>query len=342
MSDRFLKNIESHPCIQREASNPVLTPDDVPYPASLVFNAGVIKHNGEYIMIFRNDYGSNSGEWDDFVAGKRGCPGFQGTNIGLARSKNGIHWSVEPKPVFQLKSTEIHRAYDPRLTVIDGRFYLCFAVDTRHGIRGGIAVSDDLEKFDILHMTVPDNRNMVMFPEKINGRFVRLERPFPIYGRGGGQHFFDVWLSESPDCVYWGKSDLVLGTEDVSWVNDKIGPASPPLYTDKGWLVIFHGVDKDDARGRNGWEVSWKKRYSAGVMLLDLKDPRKRIGMAEKPLIVAEADYEISGGFRNNVIFPCGNILEDDGTVKIYYGAADTYVCLATAKLNDLLDMCLQ
>jgi beta-1,4-mannooligosaccharide/beta-1,4-mannosyl-N-acetylglucosamine phosphorylase len=162
---------------------------------------------------------------------------------------------------------DITRAYDPRLTVLEGRCFMTFAVDTRHGIRGGVAVTEDFAHWDILSMSAPDNRNMVLFPERIGGQYVRLERPMPVYGRAGRERF-DVWLSDSPDLRYWGNSAFVLGVEDVPYANLKIGPAAPPVKTARGWLTTFHAVDFDPARGKNGWEDRWQKRYTAGLMLL--------------------------------------------------------------------------
>ncbi len=320
--------LHSSPVITRYPANPVLSAKDAPYHATLVFNAGVAKFQGRYVMVFRNDYGSEAeGRLD-------------GTNMGLAYSTDGIHWQVQPKPCFDLHDSEILRAYDPRLTVLDGRCYMCFAVDTRHGLRGGIAVTDDFEHYDILSMSVPDNRNMVLFPGRVGGKYVRLERPFPVYSRGGKDRF-DIWLSDSPDLRYWGNSQLVLGVEDVRYANDKIGPGAPPIKTAQGWLTLFHAVDRDNTRGKNGWEDTWQKRYSTGIMLLDLQNPARVIGMSAGPLLAPEAPYEIAGGFRNNTIFPGGMILEDSGEVKIYYGAADTVECLATAHVDDLVRLCL-
>lgn len=321
------KDLKSSQFITRVPQNPILSAKNVPYDANLIFNAGVTKFHGQYVMVFRNDYG---------YMGKNN---FEGTNIGVAYSNDGIQWDVQQKPCFKLQDEEITRAYDPRLTVIDGKCYMCFAADTRHGIRGGIAATEDFENFDILYMSVPDNRNMVLFPEKVNDQFVRLERPFPVYSRGGLDRF-DVWLSKSPDLKYWGDSSLVLAVENVPFANDKIGPAAPPIKTKKGWLTTFHSVDIDPARGKNGWEDSWKKRYCAGIMLLDLKDPSKVIGMSKEPLIAPEIIYE-KEGFRNDVIFPGGMILEDSGEVKIYYGAADTVECLAVADVDELISLCI-
>ena len=319
-------NYQSSPVIKK-LSRPVLTYRDIPYKAALIFNAGVTKFGGRYVMVFRNDYGS----MDEHK--------LEGTNIGLAYSDDGIDWKVEPTPCFVLRDDEIRRAYDPRLTVIDGRCYMCFAVDTNHGLRGGIAVTDDFDKFEILSLSAPDNRNMVLFPEKIGGYYCRLERPMPVYSRGRDR--FDTWLSYSPDLRFWGESKLVLTVEDVPFANDKVGPGAPPVKTEKGWLATFHGVIRDESMGKNGWEASWKKKYYAGIMLLDLDDPSKIIGMSKEPLIATDQAYEVENGFRCDVIFPGGMLLEDSGEVKIYYGASDTYECMATADVNDLLKLCL-
>jgi beta-1,4-mannooligosaccharide/beta-1,4-mannosyl-N-acetylglucosamine phosphorylase len=326
MNGSTTPDLKSVPVIQRHPANPILKYQDIPYPASLIFNAGVCKYQGKYVMVFRNDYG------------RQGDTKFDGTNCGFATSTDGVKWIVHPKPVFQLKTAEISRGYDPRLTVIDGQVYMCFAIDTKHGIRGGIARTDDFEKFDILSMSAPDNRNMVLFPEKVGGMYCRLERPMPVYSRGHNDHF-DVWFADSPDLKYWGNNDLVLAREQVPFCNDKLGPAAPPIKTKKGWLTTFHAVDIDPARGKNGWEDKWIKRYTAGLMLLDLENPKEVIGLCREPLIAPETSYE-KEGFRTHVIFPGGMILEDSGEVKIYYGASDTVECLATAHVDDLLALC--
>lgn len=342
--------------ITRHPGNPILQASDVPFTATTVFNAGVIKWQGKYMMLFRNDYSASGG-----------FP-FEGCNLGLAESDDGISWRVRKKPVWDLErarsacsrfyhdrfgAKEILRFYDPRLTIIDDRCYLCFALDTTHGVRGGIAVTEDLETYEILSLSAPDNRNMVLFPEKIGGRFIRLERPFPVYGKlmvssdnnlnAGNPYIgesFDIWMSDSENLLDWGHSNLVLGAEEVPYANAKIGPAAPPVRTERGWLTSFHAVHIDKSKSLKGWEpTSWHKVYYAGMMLLDLRRPSHVIGMMRQPLIAPEAEYELDG-FRGSVIFPCGLILEDSGEVKIYYGAADTHVALATARLDDILDAC--
>lgn len=319
--------LKSSPVITRCPANPLLSYKDVPYHATLIFNAGACKYQGRYVMAFRNDFG----RWGD--------PNMDGGNIGLAYSADGIKWDVQPKPCFSMYDGEILRAYDPRLTVIDGVVHMCFAVETRHGLCGGIARTTDFDKWEVMSISAPDNRNMVLFPEKIGGKYIRLERPMPVYSRNVDR--FDMWLSDSPDLKYWGSPRLVMAVEDVPYANNKIGPAAPPIKTKKGWLTTIHAVDRDTNRTRNGWEAGpWQKRYTAGICLLDLERPWKVIGMSKEPLMAPETPYECEGGYRNYVIFPGGMILEDTGEVKIYYGAADTYECLATAHIDDLLALC--
>ncbi len=319
--------LTSSPVIKRWEGNPVLTAEDVSYPATLIFNAGVAKYQGKYVMVFRNDY---------FPDGR--TPVIGNTTLGIAYSDDGITWKAEPGPIFQIDwpYDDVIRAYDPRLIPLEGRIAMCFALDTAHGVRGGIALTDDFAHWEIMSVSAPDNRNMVLCPEKIGGKYVRLERPFPVYSRGW-QERFDIWISDSPDLRYWGHSELLLGVEDVAYADAKLGPAAPPVKTPKGWLTTFHAVDKDETRGKNGWEDVWQKRYTAGIMLLDLENPYHIVGLYEEPLMAPETPYEADEGFRQNTIFPGGMILEDDGEVKLYYGAADTVECLATASLDDLL-----
>ncbi len=324
--------LTSSPVIKRCDKNPILKASDVPYRTDLVCNAGVTKFRGRYVMVFRNDI-----RVDEHTV-------QEGVSLGLAYSNDGIVWEVQPKPCFDvhygMQDGEFINTYDPRLTVIDARCYMTFGADTRHGVRCGIAVTDDFERFEVIAIAAPDNRNFVLFPEKIGGNYVRLERPFPIYGRPGYPERFDIWISDSPDLVYWGNPQLLLGVEDVPFSNQKIGAGPPPIKTSKGWLTVFHASDFDASRGRDGYERSWKKRYSAGVMLLDLADPRKVVGMSRNPLLAPEAPYETTGGYRNKVVFPTGMILEESEEVKIYYGAADTCICLASAQLDDLVALC--
>lgn len=318
--------MEKSSSVIKKLDKPVLTKHDLQYSSELVFNAGVCKADGRYVMVFRNDYGTFNGSK------------FEGTNLGIAFSNDGINWEVAPDPVITPCGGEITRVYDPRLTAIDGEIIICFACDTKHGLMGGVGRLRDFREIEIVSLLPPDNRNLALLPEKVNGNYVLLERPMPVYSRGIDR--FDMWVCESPDLVHWGNHRLIMGVEDVTFADNKIGPAAPPVRTPAGWLTTFHAVEIDPSRGKNGWEDRWQKIYRAGIMLLDLEDPSKITGKYEQPLIVCDRDYELEGGFRKDVIFPGGMILEESGEVKIYYGASDTVECLATADVSEIINLC--
>ena len=326
--------------LTRIPNNPILCEADIPWDCMSVFNAGVCKWEGGYKMLFRTD------------SGPKEMPDSRLTRVGLASSKDGYKWTVDEEPVFDQEkmriwlkgqyaarfgNEEIVRIYDPRITVIEGEVYLCFALDTKHGVRGGLARSSDFRNWTLLHISLPENRNMVLFPERVNGKLIRLDRPFPLYLRKNES--FDIWISESPDGELWGHHKLLLGAEEAHCGNAKIGPGAPPIKTDKGWLTTFHAVTHHPDRDLGTWarNRTWHKEYVAGLMLLDLEDPSKVIGITRQPLLQSEEPYEL-GGFRGSVIFPGGFILEDDNTVKMYYGGGDTVVALAEGKLDELLD----
>ena len=167
-----MTDYKSASCIKRyNGGLPVLDSSMVPYDACLVFNAGVAKYKDEYLMLFRDDYGYDAGP-SRFMGGNK----FRGTYLGFARSKDGLSWKCDQSPFWSaemLGDSEIFRIYDPRLIVIEEELYLCFAADTYHGLRGGIGkISSDLQNVEIISLSLPDNRNMVLFSEKI--RLIRF------------------------------------------------------------------------------------------------------------------------------------------------------------------------
>jgi len=316
----------SSPVVNRYEGNPILAARDMPFPSHMVYNAAAVKFGGRYVMMFRNLV------WDEPY---RSYTHF----LGLAYSDDGLNWEVERD--FRFKPEGTRFPADPRMTVIEGRVYVCFAEVTPHGLRGAIAVTGDFENYEMLSMSAPDNRNMVLFPERIGGKFARLERPFPVYGRREPEAF-ETWYSDSPDCRYWGNTQLVLEYDAVPFCNRKNGPAGQPIKTDRGWLTLFHAVHYDPDTVYPSWrDETWHKLYCVGIMMLDLEEPWRIVGLSREPLMVPEAPYDYeTDGCRSYTIFPCATILEDDGTVRIYYGACDTVVALATARLDDLIDLC--
>jgi predicted GH43/DUF377 family glycosyl hydrolase len=215
--------------------------------------------------------------------------------------------------------------YDPRITELEGSFYLCHAAHSGHGCRLSLLKTEDFERFEWLGLiSETDNRNGVLFPEKVGGLYARFDRP------NTGGDFGDIWLSYSPDLVYWGKSLCVLRNQDVRWAWSKIGPGAVPIKTPEGWLNVFHGV-------RTQCKAHYV--YQLGVALHDLEDPSRVIRAASEAILEPEEHYELVGQ-TPSVVFTSGAVVEDDGEVKLYYGGADTVMCLATTTVERLLYAC--
>lgn len=298
--------------LKRYSGNPIITADDVPYSCAYVYNSGAVKYKGKYFLLLRVD-----------------PPDQTSLCLGLAVSEDGYNFKIKKEPVMVSTHFENGKIYDPRITQIGDTFYICYAVSTMEGVRQAIASTKDFEYFDRISLSLPDNRNGALFPEKFGEYYVRLERPFPLYNNVGYSNL-SIWISYSPDLVFWGKHQLVLGAKDVPWGTHKIGPGAPPIKTDQGWLEIFHAVELTSAG---------EKIYRLGCMLLELENPAKIKGVAKGYILEPEEEFEKTG-YVNNVVFTCGAICEDNGEVKVYYGAADERMCVATANIDELVSLC--
>lgn len=301
--------------LQRHPHNPILTGKDFPENSGIkrVFNSGVIKAARRYWMACRVE---------DAALRNR---------IWIAESEDGYRFTPHAGPVeFPHGDPEFAEYtagmyYDPRITEIDGEFYLMHAAHSSHGCRLSLVRTGDFRRFEWLgHVSLPDNRNGALFPEKIGGLYARLERP----NTGGA--FGDMWVSYSPDLIFWGKSRCVLRNRDVRWAWTKIGPGAVPIKTAKGWLTIFHGVRTQCAQ---------HYVYQLGVCLLDSKDPSRVIGISEEAILEPEESYELVGQ-TPSVVFTSGAVAEEDGSIKVYYGGADTVQCVATGTVEGLLRAC--
>jgi len=302
--------------IERYEGNPVIRAGDIPFDCVRCFNPAAEKYEGKYVLLVRV-IGSDRSE-----------------SVALATSDDGITFDIAPAPILVPGPGDQGRLNDPRLTRIGDTYYVCYCSDPKSGITIGILATKDFKTFEPIYRSEPDNRNAVLFPEKIDGKFVRLDRPFTRWYCL--DRAYDIWLSRSPDLRYWGDHQLLLSYSDVPWGNNKIGPGPQPIRTEKGWLVIYHGAEYPD-----GTDTAWKKTYRAGVMLLDLDDPSTILARPDAPLLEPETDYETDPEFRPHVIFPTGTVVEDDGSIKLYYGAADKTVALALTSKEQLLDFCL-
>jgi len=299
--------------VSRYRGNPILTKHDIPYPVQTVHNAAVSKFDGRYVMLFRSHLDTGR------------------SIIGIADSEDGFVFRSRPEP-FMVPGTEgIFRQYeefgveDPRITCIEGVHYITYSAYSRHGVRIGLARTSDFVKVErMAFITECDYRNTVLFPEKINGRYVRLDRPHSDISP------WSIWISFSPDLVHWGQSQVVIKPVQYHWDQMKIGPGAPPVRTDKGWLNIYHGV----------FPTMDGSVYRLGVALHELERPEIVLGVADRWILQPEDPWEVVG-YVHNVVFCCAAVPEDDGTLKLYWGGADKVMCAGTAVIEDLVDLCL-
>lgn len=301
------------PIVRRYEGNPILTADDIPYPVVTVHNAGVTKHDGKYYMLFRSHRTNGR------------------SILGLAVSDDGYRFVPRGEP-FMVPGTdgefaeyEAFGVEDPRICCIDGEYLITYSAYSKHGVRIGLAKTRDFESVErVALITQADLRNVVIFPEKVNGRYVRLDRPHSEISP------WSIWLSYSKDLVHWGDSCVVMKPVAYHWDEMKIGPGATPIKTKRGWLHIYHGV----------FPTMDGSVYRLGVALHDLADPSKVLGVCDRWILQPEAPWEVTG-YVHNVVFTCGAVPEEDGTVKIYWGGADKVMCVGTAILDELVELCL-
>ena len=301
------------PIVKRYSGNPILTKHDVPYAVQTVHNAGMVKVRDKYIMLFRSHLDTGR------------------SIIGLAESVDGYAFTVHAQPFITPAQTGVFREYeafgveDPRISCIDGMYYITYSAYSKHGVRIGLAKTTDFSSIERISLiTEADYRNVVIFPEKINGRYVRLDRPHSAISP------WAIWISYSKDLIYWGESELIMMPVPYHWDEMKIGPGATPIKTEHGWLSIYHGV----------FPTMDGAIYRLGVALHDLGNPAKIIGVGDSWILQPEDPWEVTG-YVHNVVFTCGAIAEPDGSVKIYWGGADSVMCVGTARIDDLVDRCL-
>lgn len=279
----------------------------------LICNSAVIRYQGSFLGVFRGD-------------GTNGMP-----RLYLGKSKDGLKWNFDPKPIDLADKSDPHRGlhsygYDPRVVKLEGEDrYIVMWCNDYHGPTIGLAETKDFKKFSPLENAfLPYNRNGVLFPRKIKGNYAMLSRPSDT----GHTPFGDIFYSESPDLNYWGKHRHVMGKGPVWWKGLKVGPGPIPIETKDGWLMIYHGV----CNTCNGYV------YRMSAALLDLDEPWKMLHCAEEFFFGPKADYETTG-FVPNVTFPCAVVVDDDGDrIAVYYGSADTRVAVAFGRISELVN----
>ncbi|HEY1787985.1 MAG TPA: glycosidase [Verrucomicrobiae bacterium] len=330
--------------LDKFSSNPILSPNSrQPWENLAVCNPGVIYDRGTFYMLYR-------------AAGKDPQHVIR---FGLATSKDGFNFKrAQAKPILSpaLDGEDAGCIEDPRIVKIDGRFFITYAyrpyAPGRYWLQAGNAaynphdrsqprafgenltssgllMSKDLKTFRRLgRITDPtlDERDVILFPEKINGKYALLRRPMQWVGPKYRTKYPAMWICFGDDMLKWGESYFLAGSK-FRWER-KIGGSTPPVKHRKGWLVIYHAVDA-------------KNVYHVGAMMLDLKDPRKVLARAPEPIMSPEADYEWQGLYPHGVVFPTANVVRN-GKLFVYYGCADKFIGVATANFDRLVDYVLR
>jgi predicted GH43/DUF377 family glycosyl hydrolase len=297
----------------RHVDNPILTARDWPYPAHTVFNAGATQLGAETILLVR-------------VEDRRGH-----SHLSVARSNDGVsHWRIDSQPSFAADPAnypeEAWGVEDARLTWVEdrGAWIIAYTAFSQSGPLVSLAETKDFVAFSRLGPVMPpEDKDAAVFPRSFENRYAMIHRP--VSTGGFGAH---IWLSFSPDLKHWGDHRVLMHARRGAWWDaNKIGLSCPPLETPAGWLLLYHGV-----RNTAGGCI-----YRLGLALLDLENPLRVLHRSDEWIFAPDTLYERQGDV-NGVVFPCGWILDKpSGTIRLYYGGADTCLALATARLDDLL-----
>jgi predicted GH43/DUF377 family glycosyl hydrolase len=340
----------------RSPDNPIIKPEDVKpsrddFEVIGVFNAGVTRLEDEIILLLRvaerpvntnpdvvlnaiyndaekrlivTEFSRNNPQIDfsdpRLIIRSRQTYLTSISHIRLARSKDGTNFEIEDAPaIAPANAYETFGIEDPRISLIDGIYYISYVAVSPLGVTTCLISTKDFKSFE-RHGVIfcPENKDAVLFPAKVDGKYYALHRPVsPLFNKQ------DIWIADSPDLHCWGNHRRLMGPNPGCWDEAKIGAGAPPFRTDFGWLEIYHGVNQDN-------------RYCLGAVMLDGTEPWKIIARANNPILEPQAGYECDG-FFGNVVFSCGLLCEED-VVKIYYGAADSVICYAELSLKEIID----
>jgi predicted GH43/DUF377 family glycosyl hydrolase len=341
--------------VERSSLNPIILPQDVrpsqsDFEVLSVFNAGVARLAGEVVLLLRvaerpcdqgdslcrvpvidpsngqlvlREFARNDSR-NDFsdprlIGTAQGLYLTSMSHLRTARSRDGLHFVVEDAPgLFPQMEYEAFGIEDPRITQIGSDYYVNYVGVSPLGVVTALARTHDFLRFERLGVIFPpDNKDVVIFPERIGDSYYALHRPSTsAFGKP------EIWIAESPDLICWGNHRRLAGLREGSWEGGRIGGGAVPFRVEQGWLEIYHGADKQN-------------RYCLGALLLDAHEPWKVIARSQKPIMEPEAEYELQG-FFGNVVFSCG-VLAEEGLLKIYYGASDAFTAYAEVPLAEVM-----
>ncbi len=341
--------------IRRFENNPIISPRDVKpsredFEVMCAFNAGATRFKGGVVLLVRvaerpvprpgyvatATYNPQSGQVEplfiklddpDLKSSDPRAFEYKGkiyltsiSHLRLATSKDGRHFQVDEKPALGPQSEyELYGVEDPRITQLNDWYYVNYSAISLRGVATALARTRDFQHFERLGLIFPpDNKDIAIFPEKIGGRYYTFHRP-SMKQLGAPS----LWLASSDNLRDWGRHEFIIGPRPGMWDSERVGCGAAPIKTPQGWLALYHASDE-------------KVRYCTGAVLLDLEAPWKVLARSRDPFLFPEASYETSG-FLPNVIFQNGLLENGDGTLTLYYGAADDKTCGAEVAIKDIL-----
>ncbi|MHC4562596.1 MAG: glycoside hydrolase family 130 protein [Planctomycetota bacterium] len=294
--------------VQRSAGNPLISPHDLPFRSSDIWNAGVVAHAGECLLLLTVE--TLEGQY----------------RLHRAVSSDERSFRIDrepfliPTPPDQARMHERYGVRDPRITPMEDAYYITYVAEGDHGLRMGLARTTDFQSAQWLgYATQVDVKGGALFPRKIGGRYAALKRP------NAGM---SIWLSFSEDLTFWGSDTAIMTPRGGYWDTSRIGVAAPPMDIDEGWLLLYYG-SKDTSAG---------PLVRLGAAVLDKDDPSRVLARGDIPILSPREKYERIGNVPN-VVFSCGAMLRGD-EVHIFYGASDSCICLGIARLDDVLAIC--
>jgi predicted GH43/DUF377 family glycosyl hydrolase len=304
--------VSARDVFRRYRGNPIITAGDMPYAASSVFNPGAVEIDGETLLLMR-------------VEDRRGM-----SHLTVARSANGFtNWRIDESPSLAADPVghpeELWGIEDARITYLtdERRWFVTYTAYSSAGPCVALASTEDFKSFERVGPVMPpEDKDAALFPTKFGGRYAMIHRPLTAHPDPKA----NIWISFSPDLKHWGNHQVLLPAREGGWWDaNKVGMSPPPLLCDAGWLLLYHGVRETISGGI----------YRLGLALLDRDDPTRVLRRSSEWLVTPTEDYEREGDV-DEVVFPCGWVLKGDD-LRLYYGAADTCMAVATASLQELL-----
>lgn len=295
--------------LRRRPKNPLITPRDLPFACCDIHNAGVTKVDGRYVLLLTVE-------------------NLQGNyRLYRATSRDGEEFEFDSRPFLPVPPDAEYEGMgtrDPRITRLDGTYHIVYVAESRFGTRLGLAESPGMRTARrVGYISEPDTKNGMLFPEKIGGRYARLERP---------KEGDSIWVSFSHDLNQWGGWRRVMAPRPGYWDPDRIGGAAPPMRIDEGWLLLYYG-EKHTSAG---------PIFRLGAAILDPDDPWRIVGRTNVPVLSPVRAYERVGDV-GNLVFSCGALLrEDEPALEVFYGASASCICAGDITLSQIEKACLK